>query len=975
MMPDQQEKITTELAKELQNTLRGKLLFDRLSRMLYSTDASSYQIEPIGVVIPADVEDVLTAIKMAAQYGFSIIPRGGGTSLSGQAIGKGIVVDFTAHLNRIAKVQTGVLLDQLNAAVAPYGLMVGPDPSSAAAATIGGMAANNSTGSHSIIYGMMVDHVLETEVVLSDGNMVNFKPYSDNEVSGLAQQQTLEGLLYRQIPLLLKKYEQAIDSGYPKTWRNVAGYNLNRLLSNQRARKPFNLAPLMVGSEGTLGTMVSIKVNLVPRPKRTQLVLLQYESLYDSLKIVPHILEHKPGAVELIDEFFIRLTRQNAEYKRRLNFIKGDPRAVLIVEFAGDNKDNIRQQIDEMLSDLRKSGFTNGVSEQEDPEEIRNVWQVRKAGLGLMMSKRGDAKPLAFIDDAAVPVEHLADYADKVTQICAKAGTEAGFYAHVSAGCPHINPMINLKTERGIEQLRKISEAVIELAIHYGGTSTGEHGEGLARSYYNEKVYGPDLHRAFKEVKGLFDPQNIFNPGKIVDTPLPWDPQLLRFNPQYQTPQTISDTHLDFSSDGGFGGLVEMCNGQGSCRKIDNGVMCPSFMATRDEAYSTRGRANALRAAISGKLGPQGLDDEGLYDTLDLCLGCKACKHECPSLVDMAKLKYEFLAHYHRKHGTPLRSRLFGHIAAVNKLSSVAPKLVNAALSAKYISSMLQRLGMVDQRRLLPMLAPKTFQHWFYKVHERNNATNGAVILWDDTFLSHNDPEIGIAAVEVLDAAGFEVLILKNRKCCGRPMISKGMLKEARRYAAHNVNLLLPYVKGGIPIVGIEPSCVAAFRDEYIDLLKNDAAEQVAKNFFFIEEFLINLSDQGKLHLPWSASLKPRQILVHGHCHQKAIGGTQNMLKMLRLIPNASIEEINSGCCGMAGAFGYEPEHYEISMKCGEDRLFPAVRQAAEGTIIAAPGTSCRHQIFDGTGREARHPIVLLAEALLEGTSIIYATI
>jgi Fe-S oxidoreductase len=672
--------------------------------------------------------------------------------------------------------------------------------------------------------------------------------------------------------------------------------------------------------------------------------------------------------VELLDEFLIKLIRQNAEYKQRLNFIKGNPRAVLIVEFAGENKNNLRQQIDGMLTKLRKNGFTNGVSEQKDPEEINNVWQVRKAGLGLMLSKRGDAKPLAFIDDAAVPVEHLADYADKVTQICEKAGTEAGFYAHVSAGCPHINPMINLKTKRGLEQLRTISEAVIELAIHYGGTSTGEHGEGLARSYYNEKVYGPDLHQAFKELKGIFDPRNIFNPGKIVDTPLPWDPQLLRFNTEYQTAQTIRKTFLDFSTDGGFSGLVEMCNGQGSCRKIDNGVMCPSFMATRNEAYSTRGRANALRAAISGKLGPNGLNDEGVYETLDLCLGCKACKHECPSLVDMAKLKYEFLAQYQQKNGTPLRSHLFGYIAAVNKLSSFAPNPVNTILARKYVRFILQRFFGIDQRRLLPMQAQKTFQQWFRQRHGKNTTANGAVILWDDTFLSHNEPEIGIAAVEVLEAAGFEVIILKERKCCGRPMISRGLLKQASRYAAHNVNLLLPYVKKGVPIVGIEPSCVSAFRDEYVDLLKNDAAKQVAKNCFFIEEFLANLAEQGKLDLPWAASLEAQHILVHGHCHQKAMGGTKNLLKMLRLIPNASIEEISSGCCGMAGSFGYEAEHYEISMRCGEDRLFPAVRAAAEETKIAAPGTSCRFQILEGTGRKTEHPIVLLAEALREDT-------
>jgi FAD/FMN-containing dehydrogenase/Fe-S oxidoreductase len=967
-----EETINTDFANDLGENLRGRFLTDTLSKMLYSTDASSYQIEPLGVVIPTDVDDIVTTIKTAGQYGISVIPRGGGTSLSGQGIGKGIILDITPHLNQIleinvedhwARVQAGVLLDQLNAAVRPHGLMVGPDPSSSAAATIGGMTANNSTGSHSIVYGMMVDHVLETEVVLSDGRIVNFKSQTDQEISDYAQQQTLVGNLFRGIPQLVEKYEGAIDVLYPKTWRNVAGYNINRILRDKREGKHLNLSPLIVGSEGTLAVILSVKVNLVKRPAHTHLVLLHYENLHNSLSAVHQILEHKPSAVELLDEFFLRLTRQNAEYRHRLDVIKGNPGAVLIVEFAGDDPGELRKQVDMLLAAVRKDGFTTEVVEQSEPAQIDNVWQVRKAGFGLMLSKRGDAKPLAFIDDAAVPVEHLADYADKVMKICEKAGTEAGFYAHVSAGCPHINPMINLKTENGLRQLRSISEAVIDLAINYGGTSTGEHGEGLARSYYNEKVYGPELHQAFKELKGIFDPKNIFNPGKIIDTPLPWDPQLLRFNAEYQTPLTIRETHLDFSEDGGFNGLVEMCNGQGSCRKTDNGVMCPSYMATRNEAYSTRGRANALRAAITGRLGQNGLDDPSVYETLDLCLGCKACKHECPSLVDMAKLKYEFLARYQEKNGIPLRSRIFGYISTMNKIGSHAPKLINGILNNGYFSLLLKRWFGIDQHRSLPLLAQETFQQWFYQRKNNGNGQN-RVILWDDTFLSFNEPEIGIAAVKVLEAAGFNVEIVRARKCCGRPLISKGLLKQARSYAEHNVNLLLPYVEQGVPVVGIEPSCVATFRDEYVDLLKNDAARQVAKNCLFMEEFLSDIQEQEKPNLVWSDHPEARHILVHGHCHQKAIAGTGPLLKMLRMIPNSSVEEINSGCCGMAGSFGYEREHYEISMKCGEDRLFPAIRKADPRTRIAAAGTSCRHQIKDGTGFSAEHPIQLLAEAL-----------
>lgn len=964
--------VNNDFTKELQENLRGKFLSDRLSRYLYSTDASSYQIEPMGIVLPADVDDVVLAIKTTAQNGISIVPRGGGTSLSGQGIGEGIILDISPNLNQIleinieeqwARVQAGVVLDQLNSAVKPHGLMVGPDPSSSANATIGGMTANNSTGSHSIVYGMTLDHIMEAEVVLSNGSIVNFKPISEKEVSNLSQNQTLEGCLFREIPRLMEKYEYAIETGYPKIWRNVAGYNLNRVLRNKQEGKPFNLTPLIVGSEGTLAAILSVKINLVKRPLHTHLVLLHYKNFYDSLSAVPQILEHNPSAIELLDKFFINLTRQNIKYSKRLDFVKGNPGAVLIVEFSGDNSSSIKDQAHILLSSIQQNGSCSAMVEQSEPGEIANVWQLRKAGFGLMLSKRGDAKPLAFIDDAPVPVEHLADYADKVMQICQRVGTEAGFYAHVSAGCPHINPMINLKTEGGLKQLRSISQEVIELAISYGGSSTGEHGEGLARSYYNEKVYGPELHRAFRELKGLFDPQNLFNPGKIVDTPLPWDPQLLRFNPKYQTPLTITNTIFDFSADGGFSGLVEMCNGQGVCRKTDSDVMCPSYMATRNEAFSTRGRANALRAAITGKLGLNGLDDAGVYETLDLCLGCKACKLECPSLVDMAKLKYEFFSRYQEKNGIPLRSRLFGYIAIVNKLSSYIPKVANSIITNKYFSSLLKSWFSIHRSRSLPMVAQKTFQQWFFQ-RESNKNGNRKVILWDDTFLSYNEPEIGIAAVKVLESVGFEVLVLRERKCCGRPLISKGLLKKARGYAAHNVDVLLPYVKQGISIVGMEPSCVSTFRDEYIDLLKNDAAEQVANNCFFIEEFLTNLAKQGKLELSWSASLEPQHILVHGHCHQKATIGTNSLLNMVQMIPNASVEEINSGCCGMAGSFGYEKEHYEISMKCGEDRLFPSIRQADFKTKIVAAGTSCRHQINEGTGRVAKHPIELLANAL-----------
>lgn len=945
-----------------------------MSRWLYSTDASSYQILPRCVVLPRDEEDVVYTIRTATQFGIPIIPRGGGTSLSGQGIGNGVILDFTRYFDSIleinaeekwAEVQAGVILDQLNQAAAAQGLMVGPDPSSSMAATLAGMTANNSTGSHSIAYGLMVDHVQEVTVALSDGSVARFKPRSAAEIAGLLEEESLEASIYREVPALVHRYRDLIKTRYPKTWRNVAGYNLNRILADQESGKPFSLAPLIVGSEGTLGTILTIRVGLVEKPTHSHLTLLHFDSSREALSSVPEILEHQPSAVEMLDRFFMDLTRGNAEYNRRMNFIEGDPESVLIVEFSGSEQSALVDQSRKLIRSFRAKGFRGAVVEMANPAEIANVWDVRKAGLGLLLSKRGDAKPLAFIDDAAVPVEHLPEYVAQVREVCRELGTEASFYAHASAGCLHINPLINLKTAQGLNQFRRISEAVIDIAIRLGGTSTGEHGEGLARSYYNEKLYGPELHRAFGELKAIFDPHNLFNPGKIVDKPLPWDPKILRFNPDYRTPLAPRETYLDFSADGGFSGLVEMCNGQGNCRNLGAGTMCPSFRATRDEAHSTRGRANALRAAITGFLGPQGFNDPALYHILDLCLACKACKVECPSIVDMAKLKYEYLARYQEANGAPLSARLFANIALVNAVGSLFPWLSNALAKTPVARKWMERHLHIDARRSLPPLAEEFFQKWFRKRRKRGAAPNGPVVLWDDTFLSFNEPEIGKAAVRVLEAAGFEVLLAENRKCCGRPLISKGFLKKARKYAAHNVGILKPFVQKGIPVVGVEPGCTATFRDEYPDLLKGDDARLIARNTLFIEEFLVGLAKEEKLQFQWPQDIPPRNILLHAHCYQKALNLASTQLEMLRLIPNARVEEISdSGCCGMAGAFGYEREHYDISMQIGELKLFPAIRSKGEHWRIAAAGTSCRHQIADGVARRAEHPIVLFAKAL-----------
>jgi len=961
----------TELQTDLRRAIAGEVKFDRLGRQLYSTDASNYRQTPLGVVIPRHADDVAAAVEIAGRYGAALTPRGSGSSLSGQAIGPGLVLDYSRHLNHVlelnpaerrVRVEAGVVLAHLNAALAAHGLMVGPDPASAIVATLGGMTANNSTGSHSIKYRMMVDHVQAVSVTLADGRRAEFGPKSPAEVAALAQQPTLEGALYREIPRLIEQYQADIAAGYPRTWRNVAGYNLNRLLADREAGRPFNLAPLIVGSEGTLAQILAITLGVVAKPRHTRLLVLHFETLRTALNSVPRLLEHDPAAVELMGQYFIRIVHDHPRFGPDVRrFINGDPAAVLIVEFAGDEPAQLAAQADRLEQTLRRDGHDGEIVHCLTPADIANVWTIRAESFGLVMSQPGDAKPLAFVDDAAVPITELADYAAEVEQACREAGAEVTFDSHASAGCLHLNPVINLKTEDGLRQMETISRAVMAIAMRHHGTTTGEHGEGLARSYYNEQLYGPRLHQAFRQLKGLFDPDNRLNPGKIINGPAPWQPELLRFNPDYHTPQAPAQTWLDFSGYGGMAGLVEMCNGQGLCRAGGDGAMCPSFRASRDETHVTRGRANALRAAMTGEFGPDGFTGPELFEALDLCLECKACKKECSSLVDMAKLKYEFLAHYQARHGVPWRSRLFGHVATLNRLGSWLPALTNRLYKNSALRWLLDTTLGIDRRRPLPELAPATFQRWF-AARPPKTGQRGPVILWDDTYLTTNHPEIGQAAVTVLEAAGFSVQIVAERRCCGRPLISKGLLAEARQNAAHNVALLAPHAAAGVPIIGVEPSCLAAFRDEYPDLLQTDEARLVARHSYFIEEFLLELAENGKLDLPWRGPTG--EVVLHGHCYQKALGRPEAWARLLELLPGATITEIPSGCCGMAGAFGFEKEHYELSLAIGEERLLPAVRAAAPGATIAAAGTSCRQQIFDGTGRMAVHPIIILAAAL-----------
>jgi FAD/FMN-containing dehydrogenase/Fe-S oxidoreductase len=947
--------------------------FDQMTRLLYSTDASIYQMMPVGVALPRNADEVIAAVEIARKHEVPVLPRGGGSSLAGQAVGHALILDLSRHMDqileidpeaRIVRTQPGITLGALNKAVLPYGLMYGPDPASGDRATMGGILANNSTGAHSIIYGMTLDHVLETNVILSDGSYVKFEDFGAGEWDEMGSRPGLEGEIYSKTADILDRYKEPIATRYPKTFRHAAGYNLNRMVASEDP----NLSSLIVGSEGTLGIVTEMKLNLVPIPTMKRLAMIHFSQVRAAMEATPALLETNPTGVEVIDTMLWDLARDKIEYRRLLTFVRGDPEIILMVEYVGETEAELDagiQRLQEKLKQIRHDGPVVIVADEVGQA---NVWFVRKVGLGILMSIRGDAKPIPFIEDAAVPVEHLADYVTQIFDYSYSVGLErVAMYGHASAGCLHIRPLVNLKTSAGVRQLRQIAEKSVELVMRYGGTTSGEHAEGIARGEFSEKLFGPELAKAFKEVKEAFDPQDVLNPGKVVGTPRMDDEVLMRFGSDYTLPKEPQHTIFHFVNDLGFVGGVEMCNGAGVCRKLGEGVMCPSFQATKDERHSTRGRANALRSAMMGLLGPGGITSKEVYEVMDLCLSCHTCKSECPSAVDMAKLKAEFLYQYQRVHGVPLRSRLFGNIATLNKLGQPLVSLSNVFLRwpGKW---MLTALG-VEGKRSLPLLAKETFSHWYQRQGQKGNGSKDEerkkVIFFHDTFTEHNDPEIGQAAIKILDAAGFGPVILPDKVCCGRPAVSKGLLEEALKLAKHNVKLLAPFAKQGIPIVGVEPSCMAMLVDEYLDLVPGEEAEAIAANAMTLDMFLLREAEEGGLDLHFDGT--PRHILFHGHCQQKATFGTESTLQMLEMIPNCSVEEVDSGCCGMAGSFGYEKEHYELSIQLAEMSLAPAVRAAPEDTIICATGTSCREQILHTTQRRALHPVEVMAAALAQG--------
>ena len=951
----------SELEHALRGAVEGDVRFDPYSRLLYSTDASMYQVEPIGVVIPRHADDVQAVLEVANRLSAPLLARGGGTSLTGQTVNRAVVLDFSAHMNGVlevnaeelwARVQPGLVQDELNHHVRGQGLLFGPDTSTSNRATLGGMLGNNSGGSHSIAYGLTVEHVIELKGFLADGSPVTFGTVTPAELAAKARRPGLEGQIYGEVARIRDQYREEIARRFRGHWRRVCGYNLNELIKDG----PLNMARLLVGSEGTLFTIVEAKVRLVRRPKRTSVDVIHYRDIQEALESSQAILETGPYAVELTDKMILDLARANIEHSKRMAFVQGDPAAILIVEYTGDSDAEVKDKVEklEALRARERFGYAGHVA--LDTAEQQSIWKLRKAGLGLLLGTRGDAKPIAFIEDTAVDPKHMPAFVPRFRDIMAKHGAEGAYYGHCSVGCLHIRPLINLKTQRGLDQVQAMAGEIFDMVLEFEGAISSEHGDGRARSPYLERVFGPVVFGAFRELKAAFDPKNLLNPGNIVASP--GITEHMRYGAQYKTWEP--KTSLDFREQGGFAAAVEMCNGVGVCRKNLEGTMCPSYMATRDEEHSTRGRANALRAVLSGRVPEADFTGRRLYEVMDLCLECKGCKAECPSNVDMAKMKYEFLHHYHAVNGLPLRNRLFGHIARLSWLGSRLAPISNWIARSRPNRWLMERVAGIDRRRPLPAFARETFTDWFDRRRAPVEAPRGDVVLFHDTFITYNAPEIGRAAVELLEVAGYRVQLV-DKKCCGRPLISKGMLDEAKAHAEWNVARLLPWVDRGVAIVGLEPSCLLTLRDETVELVRTDEARRVAASAFLLEEFLLRERARG-LTLPF-ANGHARKALLHGHCHQKAMVGTAPTVAALRWA-GYEVAEVDSGCCGMAGSFGFEREHYDVSVTLGNRRLAPAVKAATAETEIVAPGVSCRQQIEHLAGRQAKHPAQILREAL-----------
>ncbi len=960
------------------SAFRGDLRTDAVSTTAYATDASAYREMPLGVAYPKDADDIRLLIDFARKQGFGLIPRAGGTSLAGQTVGAGLVVDVSKYMDRIlelnldegwVRAEPGVILDELNRYLQPHEVFFAPETSTSNRCTVGGMVGNNSCGSHSLVYGSTRDHVLSLKVLLSDGNEAEFADLTLEAFHEKTHGISLENNIYKKIEELLSDPadRSEIEAQYPKPGirRRNNGYALDELLNMQPfgGDRPFNLCSLIAGSEGTLAFVTEVKLRVVPLPLPAKAVMcIHLHSVEEALHANLIALQHAPTAVELMDSTILELTKDNLLQQRNRFFVKGDPGALLIVEFADNDETAVRRRADRLEETMKAAGY-GYYFPLIAGSDINKVWALRKAGLGVLSNMKGDAKPVSVIEDTAILPDDLPGYIAEFKQILAKHGLSCVYHAHIATGELHLRPILNLKDKNDVRLFRTVARETAELVKKYRGSLSGEHGDGRLRGEFIPLMYGKRVYELFKDVKQCFDPQGIFNPGKIVDTP-PMDTSL-RYEPGRPTKDI--KTVFDFSSTLGMMRAAENCNGSGDCRKLHTagGVMCPSYMATRNENASTRARANILREYWMHAGEKSSLSDREVYDILDLCLSCKGCKSECPSGVDMAKLKAEFLQYYYDRNGTPFRTFMIAHVNRLNKLGRIWPKLFNKITAW----SLTKKIMGFDLRRNIPEIRTHTLRQWLKgNVNELNSKINkpvGKVYLFIDEFTDYNDVPGGIKAVILLHRLGYFIETATHDES-GRTYISKGLLRKAQKIADRNVALLEKLVSLETPLVGIEPSCILTFRDEYPELVSpclRDAARRLAPCTLTVEEFIVRERKRGNIS-PDSFTDAPADIAFHGHCQQKSLITTQATREMLGIPVNYTVRELKTGCCGMAGSFGYEKEHYDLSMQIGESALFPQVRETAPATIIAAPGTSCRSHIEHGTGRKAKHPVEVLFEAL-----------
>jgi FAD/FMN-containing dehydrogenase/Fe-S oxidoreductase len=964
---------------QLKSQLEGDLFVDNVQRILYSTDASQYKEMPLAVTKPKTAADIKRIIAFARENNTSVIPRGAGTSLAGQVVGHGIVVDISKYMNKILEfnkaenyviVEPGVNLAELNLFLAPQGMQFGPETSTANRCVIGGMLGNNSCGLHSLVYGSVREHILEINAILADGSETTFKALTKEEFNAKlnGNPNKLEKAIYENINAILSSSEnqEEIRSHFPdpKLTRRNMGYAIDVLMESEiftEGGEAFNFCKLMAGSEGTLAFSTKIKLNIIPLPPKYKgLVCAHFETLEESLLGNLVALKHKPTAIELMDDPVMQAAKQNIEQNKNRFFIKGDPGALLMIEFSFETEKELNDTAAALEKDFRAAGLGYHFLLVTGADKIKQVWALRTAGLGLLSNIPGDRKGVPGIEDTAVHPEHLPEYVADIKKVLAKLGLDSVFYAHIATGEIHFRPLINFKDPKDVVLFDTLMNEVATLVRKYRGSMSGEHGDGRVRGKFIPFMLGEKSFEFVKSVKKAWDPDNVFNPGKIVDSPP--ITENLRVIPGKAIPEF--KTNFNFDKNKGYFRSIEKCNGSGDCRKSEviGGTLCPTFMATRDEDKSTRGRANILREFLYNNEKENAFDHKEVYDILDLCISCKACKSECPSNVDMAKLKAEFLQNYYDIHGIPLRSRLIAYLPRLNKLAMVFRPISNIVMN----TSLLKTAIGFSTKRTVPPLSKITLNRWVGNgVPKPEVESKGQIYLFNDEFTNYNESDIGIKAILLLTKLGYEVKIPVTKES-GRTFLSKGLVRTSKKIATENVNLLKNIISEKTPLVGIEPSAILAFRDEYPELVEKDlqsAAENLGKNALLFEEFIAAEMDKGKISES-DFTTEDKHILLHGHCQQKAVASTEPSKRMLSLPKNYHVKEIPSGCCGMAGSFGYEKEHYELSMQIGEMVLFPAVRSAKADYTISAPGTSCRHHIKDGTGKVALHPVEVLYDAL-----------